>query len=149
MKNAVHWVLVTFAVAAALGIFNAAMKAPEQEATQRIERDARLAQREDQRDREALINVAKPGRMDASDQRLKIRRFKVTGTVSNISTVASGETYITLVGAQGSPMVLQFEFGEADQGTPAKLNKGQKVTIACVGTDDFGTMTISDSCTIL
>lgn len=66
----------------------------------------------------------------AADQKYKVGKLLVSGTVSGISKDFANTPYVSLVGDQLFHDV-QARFGEADTNTLASLKKGQKVYFVC------------------
>lgn len=85
----------------------------------------------------------------AADQVYKGRRFRVTGSVSDINTDFMGDPYLMLKGGQNEFMEPQFKFTKSDAPELAKLRKGHKVTLECTGRGDFAKTPMSDDCRIL
>lgn len=84
----------------------------------------------------------------AADQRFNGKKFEVTGIVNSISTDLMGDPYITLEGGVNKYMEPHFGFEKSEAPDLAKLYKGQKVTLTCIGKGDIVKTPMSDSCTL-
>ena len=85
----------------------------------------------------------------AADQKFKDKKFKVIGTVADISTDLLGDPYVTLRGGVNQFMEPQFGFEKSDSAQLAKLKKGSKVTLICTGKGDVAKTPMSGSCSLL
>lgn len=85
----------------------------------------------------------------AADARFKGKRFKVTGTVSDINTDFTGAPYVTLRGGVNQFMESQFGFEKSESEQLASLRKGSKVTFVCTGRGDVAKTPISKKCSLL
>lgn len=85
----------------------------------------------------------------AADQQFKGKKFKVSGSVVDINTDIMGNPYITLRGGVNQFMEPQFSFDKSDADKLAKLKKGAKVTLICIGKGDVAKTPMSGSCTLL
>ncbi|MBP0939987.1 hypothetical protein V2K16_08165 [Pseudomonas alliivorans] len=85
----------------------------------------------------------------AADARFKGKRFKVSGTVSDINTDFTGDPYVTLRGGVNQFMEPQFGFDKSDSQQLASLRKGSKVTFVCTGRGDVAKTPMSRKCTLL
>lgn len=85
----------------------------------------------------------------AADARFKGKRFKVTGTVSDINTDFTGAPYLTLRGGVNQFMEPQFGFEKSDSQQLAALRKGSKATLVCTGRGDVAKTPMSKKCSLL
>ena len=85
----------------------------------------------------------------AADQSLKGKRFKVSGTVVEISTDFLGDPYITLRGGVNEFMEPQFSFDKSQLSGIGQLRPGQRVSLACTGAGDIAKSPMSKECTLL
>lgn len=72
----------------------------------------------------------------AADQQYKGKRFKVTGTVSEISTDFMGTAYINMRGGVNEFMEPHLDMDSDHQDYTATLKKGMKITLICTGDGD-------------
>jgi hypothetical protein len=84
----------------------------------------------------------------AADQRFKGKKFKVSGVVGDINTDIMGDPYVTLRGGVNQFMEPQFSFDKSAASDLAKLKKGAKVTLTCVGRGDIAKTPMSDKCSL-
>lgn len=85
----------------------------------------------------------------AADQQFKGKKFKVSGVVGDINTDIMGDPYITLRGGVNQFMEPQFSFDKTALDNLAKLKKGSKVTLVCVGKGDIAKTPMSEKCSLL
>lgn len=85
----------------------------------------------------------------AADQKFKRQTFKVTGTITDISTDIMGNPYVTMRGGVNQFMEPQFSFDRDSANQLAELRKGMKVTLVCTGKGDIAKTPMSDDCIIL
>lgn len=85
----------------------------------------------------------------AADARFKGKRFKITGTVSDINTDFTGAPYVTLRGGVNQFMEPQFGFEKSESEQLVSLRKGSKVTFVCTGRGDVAKTPISKDCNLL
>lgn len=85
----------------------------------------------------------------AADARFKGKRFKITGTVSDINTDFTGVPYVTLRGGVNQFMEPQFGFEKSESEQLVSLRKGSKVTFVCTGRGDVAKTPISKDCNLL
>lgn len=169
MKFLFKWALIIVAGLAVLGMITNALKSPEEKAADK----AAAAQHQVERQqaeavkRQAAIDAEKKALAEmpvvtaqalassydantvAADARFKGKRFKVTGTVSDINTDFSGDPYVTLRGGVNQFMEPQFGFDKSDSGQLAALSKGSKVTMVCTGKGDIAKTPMSEDCSLL
>jgi tRNA_anti-like len=84
----------------------------------------------------------------AADQRFKGKRFRITGTVADISTDFMGDPYLTLKGGVNQFMEPHFGFEKSSSDALASLYKGATVTLVCTGKGDVAKTPMWDSCTL-
>ena len=84
----------------------------------------------------------------AADQRFKGKRFKITGTVSDINTDFMGDPYVILNGGVNQFMEPQFGFDKSYSTQLASLYKGATITLVCTGNGDIAKTPIWGSCTL-
>ncbi|MEI6746848.1 MAG: lysozyme inhibitor LprI family protein [Methylococcaceae bacterium] len=85
----------------------------------------------------------------AADLQFKGKKYKVTGTVTDISTDFRGTPYITLQSSVHRFMKPQFSFEESEVARLANLKKGSTVSLICIGKGDIAKTPMSGSCTLL
>ncbi len=83
----------------------------------------------------------------AADLRFKGKKFKVTGTVSDINTDFMGDPYVTLRGANQFTAP-HFAFDKDNASVLAKLKKGEKITLVCTGKGDVAKTPMSGDCAL-
>jgi len=169
MKFLFKWALIIVAGLAVLGMITNALKSPEEKAADKaaaaqhqVERQqAEAAKRQSAIDAEKKALAEMPvvtaqalassydANTVAADARFKGKRFKVTGTVSDINTDFSGDPYVTLRGGVNQFMEPQFGFEKSDSGQLAALSKGSKVTMVCTGKGDIAKTPMSEDCSLL
>lgn len=154
------WLLIGFAGFIALGLAIDAAKTPEQKAADaaaQAERQAQAARQATDQARQEMASLpsitastlakAYHDNTVAADQLYKGKKFKITGVIAEISTGFSGDPYITLRGGVNPFMEPQFQF---DSNAPteqiAKLKKGGKITLVCVGSGDVAKIPMSRDC---
>lgn len=84
----------------------------------------------------------------SADQRYKGKRFKVTGTVTEISTDFMGDPYVTLRGGVNQFMEPQFSFDKSNIDALTQMKKGMRVTLVCTGRGDIAKVPMSKDCAI-
>ncbi|WP_338522890.1 hypothetical protein NUH87_23580 [Pseudomonas batumici] len=169
MKKLFKWVGIVLGCLIAISLISNAMKSPEQKQADAAAREQKQAQQAaaDQAQAQAAqdkakqevaampavtakaIAVAYNENTVAADQQFKGKKFKVSGTVADISTNFMGAPYLTLVGGVNQFMEPQFAFEKEDAPKLAPLKKGAKVTLLCVGKGDVAKIPMSDSCILL
>mgnify|MGYP003415870741 FL=1 len=162
MKKILKWAAIFFGVIIILGVISNALKSPEEKAAdqakiqkQQVEQSAT---KQEAAKKEALAmeeftanDIAKSYNENtvAADQKFKDKKFKVIGTVADISTDLLGDPYVTLRGGVNQFMEPQFGFEKSDSAQLAKLKKGSKVTLICTGKGDVAKTPMSGSCSLL
>lgn len=73
----------------------------------------------------------------AADHQFKGKRFKITGTVSDISTDIMGSAYVTMRGGVNEFMEPHLVLDDSYKGYAAGLKKGDKITLVCLGRGDI------------
>lgn len=169
MKFLFKWALIIVAGLAVLGMITNALKSPEEKAADKAAAAQHQVERQqaEAAKRQAAIDAEKKALAEmpvvtaqalassydantvAADARFKGKRFKVTGTVSDINTDFSGDPYVTLRGGVNQFMEPQFGFEKADSGQLAALSKGSKVTMVCTGKGDIAKTPMSEDCSLL
>ncbi len=94
-----------------------------------------------------LAHAYKENTVDV-DHYFKGKKFKVSGTVSDIRTDFMGVPYLELRGGVNKLMEPQFSFEKSDANQLAQLKKGSQVTLICEGKGVVATIPMSGSCTI-
>ena len=84
----------------------------------------------------------------AADQNFKGKKFKVSGTVTDINTDFMGNPYVTLQGGVNQFMEPQFGFDKSASAQLASLKKGSVVTLICTGKGDVAKTPMSGSCSL-
>lgn len=84
----------------------------------------------------------------AADQIYKGKRFKVTGVIVEFNTDLSGDSYISLSGTK-QDYEPRFYFDDNALSQVATLNKGETITLVCIGKGYIADGAISDSCQIV
>ncbi len=82
----------------------------------------------------------------AADQQFKGKRYRVSGTVTDINTDILGDPYVTMEGGPNPFLQPQFKFEKSESGKLARLKKGSNVVLVCVGGGDIAKMPMSKSC---
>ena len=162
MNKVVKWVGISII---GLGVIGAAMesaKSPEQKAAESAAREQEAAQAAEaerekaKQEMDALPAVtaseiarAYSENTVAADQQFKGKKFKVTGTVDDISTDIMGDPYVTLRGGVNQFMEPQFSFDKSASDQLASLKKGAKVTLVCTGKGDVAKTAMSGDCMMM
>lgn len=162
MKKFLKWIGIIFVGLFVLGIIIEANKSPEQKAAEQEAHQleqASLAEAALEHTKQelaalpsvtaAIIAKAYDENTVAADQQFKGKKFKVFGTVIEISTDFMGNPYITLSGGVNEFMEPQFSFEESQAPQLASLKKGSKVTLVCVGRGDIAKTPMSGSCSMI
>ena len=169
MKFLFKWALIIVAGLAVLGMITNALKSPEEKAADKAVAAQHQVERQqaEAAKRQAAIDAEKKALAEmpvvtaqalassydantvAADARFKGKRFKITGTVSDINTDFSGDPYVTLRGGVNQFMEPQFGFDKSDSGQLAALSKGSKVTMFCTGKGDIAKTPMSKDCSLL
>lgn len=162
MKKLLKWVAIIIGGLIVLGFIADAMKSPEQKAADTAAREQQNAQRAAQQQAQVqqeaaampvvtAADIAKAYNENsvAADQQFKGKKFKVTGTVTDINTNFMGEPYLTLRGSVNQFMEPQFAFKKGDSAQLATVKKGAKVTLICVGKGDIAKIPMSEHCSML
>lgn len=162
MKRLLKWGVVVFIGLLVLGWLVERFESPEDRQArvaaglQREAAKALVAQEQAQQEAAQMPTVtpsdlvtAYEANTVAADQRFKGRKFKVTGIVSDINTDFAGNPYLVLR-ASGNPFMLpQFSFDDAANEQLAKVRKGTKVTLVCVGRGDVGKVPMAGKCALI
>lgn len=82
----------------------------------------------------------------SADQMFKNKRFKVTGTVLDISTDFLGTAYITMRGGVNEFFEPHLTFNDSNKDYAAKLKKGMKVSLVCTGEGDLAKAPMLKGC---
>ena len=84
----------------------------------------------------------------AADEKYKDKRFKITGKVVSINTDFSDTPYLVLSGNDffTSP---QFSFESEHKSELAKVKKGMKITLSCIGAGDIVKTPMNKECFIV
>ncbi|WP_343350632.1 OB-fold protein [Pseudomonas sediminis] len=85
----------------------------------------------------------------AADKVFKARKFKVSGTVSDINTDLFGDPYITLEASSrifGKP---QFKFSKDQLDELATLRRGMQLVLVCQGKGDVAKTPMADKCMLI
>lgn len=85
----------------------------------------------------------------AADKQFKGKKLKVVGVVSSINTDFFGKPYVTLSTGVNRFAEPHFSFSEEDLDSLAKLQKGMKITLLCVGNGDFAKNPMSKDCKLM
>lgn len=85
----------------------------------------------------------------AADAKFKGKRYRVSGTVVDISTDFMGDPYVTLRGGVNQFLEPRFAFDKKQLDSLSKLRKGQKVVFACEGRGDVMKSASSSDCSLL
>lgn len=169
MKFLLKWAFIVFGGLMVLGMITNALKSPEEKAADKAAAEQRQVERQQAEadKRQAAIEAEKKALAEmptvtaqalassydantvAADARFKGKRFKVTGTVSDISTDFTGDPYVTLRGGVNQFMEPQFGFDKSDSQQLAALRKGSKVTLVCTGRGDIAKTPMSKDCSLL
>lgn len=158
------WFFLVFAALIAIGIaltMYAPEKTPEQKAADQAKREQRAAadaqSKADQARQEAasmpeVTSVAYAKAYDentvAADQQFKGKKFKVSGTVSDINTDIMGNPVLVLRGLNEFQRP-QFSFSKSALDDLAKIKKGNKVTLVCTGKGDVIKTPMASDCSLL
>jgi len=162
LKKFLKWVALAFVALVVLGMLVERFESPGSKqarlaAKQQREADkAQAAQEQAQQEAAQMPTITPNDLVDAyeantvaADQRFKGRKFKVTGTVNDINTDFTGNPYLVLR-ANGNPFMLpQFGFDDAANEQLAKVRKGAKVTLICVGRGDVGKVPMAGQCLLV
>jgi hypothetical protein len=162
MIKILKWLAFGFFGLIALGMVIEANKTPEQKAADAAAQAEQQVQQQQQATDQARQEMAALPTITANalakayhnntvaaDQQYKGKKFKVSGVIADISTGFSGEPYITLRSGVNSFMEPQFQFGDdASTEAIAKLKKGNKITLICVGGGDIAKTPMSNDCLI-
>lgn len=164
MGKIFKWIGIAFVGLIALAILGAIVapeQTPEQKAATQAERDqkkAAEAQATAEKARQEAASMptvtsqqyakAYEDNTVAADQQFKGKKFKVSGTVTDINTGITGNPVLVLRGANEF-MQPQFEFDKSALNDMAKLKKGNKVTLMCTGRGDVAKMAFASDCTML
>lgn len=169
MKFLLKWASIIFGGLFVIGLIGNALKSPEERAADQAAREQRQieSQKSEAAKRQAEIEAEKKAIADmpvvtaqvlasaydantvAADVRFKGKRFKVSGTVSDINTDFTGDPYVTLRGGVNQFMEPQFGFEKSDSEQLALLKKGGKVTMVCTGRGDVAKTPMSEDCVLL
>lgn len=162
MKKLLKWIGLLFVGLVVLGGIIEATKSPEQKAADQAARDQQKASKAQAQAEQARQEVASlptvtasemvaayEGNTVAADQRFKGKKFKVSGTVSDINTDMFGNPYLVLR-SSGNPFNQpQFAFDQAAGAELAKVNKGAKVSMVCTGKGDVAKTPMAGGCALL
>ncbi|MFJ2487846.1 hypothetical protein [Pseudomonas sp. NPDC087639] len=162
MKKLFKWLGIIIVVLFVIGFISNAMKSPEQKQAEAVAlADAKKARAEAELEKAKQelastptvtasdIAVAYNENTVAADQKFKGKKFKVSGTVTDINTDFMGNPYLTLRGGVNQFMEPQFAFEKSEADSLASLKKGAKVTLLCVGKGDVAKIPMSGSCALL
>lgn len=152
---------IAFGVLLLIGMIGRALQSPEERAAEEAASAKRKAQKRADKEAarsEALTNLptftAREMAIDydantvAADQKYKGKRFKVSGTVTEISTNIMGDPYVTMDGTDEFTQP-QFAFDKGSANQLANVRKGEKLTLLCEGNGDVVKIPMSENCTIL
>ena len=169
MKFLFKWAFIVFGGLMVLGMITNALKSPEEKAADQAAAQQHQVERQqaEAAKRQTAIEAEKKAIAEmptvtaqalassydantvAADARFKGKRFKVSGTVSDINTDFTGDPYVTLRGGVNQFMEPQFGFDKSDSQQLAALRKGSKVTFVCTGRGDVAKTPMSKDCTLL
>ncbi len=161
MKKIIKWICIVFVLLVVLGMVLDAMKSPEEKAADAAavqkKKSAEAAEKIEALKREMdSLPAVTPIQLDqayaentvTADQLYKGKRFKVTGTVTNINTDFMGNPYITM-GGSNPFMEPQFSFEKSQSEQIARIKKGSRLTLVCVGKGDVAKTPMSSGCSII
>ena len=162
MKKFLKWILFVFVGLVVLGAIIDATKSPEQKAQEQAAREQRkidesAAKAEQKKQQAASMQAitaseyaaAYEANTVAADQQFKGKKFKVSGTVSDINTDFMGDPYLVLRSSGNPFMGPQFGFEKSDAAQLAKVSKGSRVTMVCTGKGDVAKTPMAGDCTLL
>lgn len=162
MKKLLKWIALIFVALVVIGVIADSLKSPEQKAADAAKSAQAAEQRAEQERQQAIqeaaslptvtahdIAVAYAENTVAADQKFKGKKFKVSGTVSDINTDFSGDPYLTLRGGVNQFMEPHFGFDKAALNQLASLKKGSKVTLVCTGRGDIAKTPMSGECSLV
>lgn len=161
MKKFLKWVAMGFGALVVLFVVLAMTMSPEKKAELAAKREAKEAAeaqaKADQARQEAdsmqTISASDYARAYdentvAADATFKGKKFKVAGTVQDISTDLMGDPYLTLRGPSQF-MSPHFKFDKGALGQLAAVKKGGRVTLVCTGRGDIAKTAMADDCALL
>ncbi len=162
MKKFLKWVAIVFVGLIVLGAIIDATKSPEQKAADQAAREqekAAKAQAQAEQVKQELANLvtvtaselasAYDNNTVAADQQFKGKKFKVSGTVSDINTDFMGAPYLVLRSSGNPFMQPQFGFEKEAAAQLAKISKGSKVVMVCTGKGDVAKTPMAGNCSLL
>lgn len=162
MKKLLKWVAFAFIGLMVVGFIIESNKTPDEKAADQARREQRATEeaqaKADQAKQEAdslptvtasAMVKAYEANTVAADQQFKGKKFKVSGTVSDINTDIMGAPYLVLQSG-GTPFnAPQFSFDKAASTQLAKVSKGSKVTLICTGKGDIAKTPMSGDCSLI
>ena len=162
MKKVFKWIGLVLLGLFILGVIVDATKSPEEKAAQQAARDqikVQQAQAKADQEKQELASLpsvtasemvnAYESNTVAADQQFKGKRFKVTGTVSDINTDLMGDPYLVLRIGGNSFNQPHYGFNKDAGAQLAKISKGSKVSMICTGKGDIAKTPMSGDCTLL
>ena len=162
MKKFLKWVAIVFVGLIVLGAIIDTTKSPEQKAADQAAREqekAAKAQAQAEQVKQELANLvtvtaselasAYDNNTVAADQQFKGKKFKVSGTVSDINTDFMGAPYLVLRSSGNPFMQPQFGFEKEAAAQLAKVSKGSKVLMVCTGKGDVAKTPMAGNCSLL
>lgn len=155
LKKILQGIGVIFVILIVVAFVVEDSKTPEEKAAEKAQQ-AEAKQQQAKLEAEAIpaytasdIAKAYDSNTVAADRKFKDKKFKVTGTIGDISTNILGEPYVTLRGGVNPFMEPQFELDESQVEAIAKLKKGNKISMICIGGGDIAKTPMSKSCVLL
>ena len=162
MKKLLKWVVFGFIGLMVIGFIIGANQSPEEKAAAQAKREQQAAN-EAQAKAEAAKQEADSlpvvtaaamvkayeANTVAADQQFKGKKFKVSGTVSDINTDIMGAPYLVLQSGSNPFNSPHFSFDKDASAQLAKVTKGAKVTMICTGKGDIAKTPMSENCTLL
>jgi Mrp family chromosome partitioning ATPase len=162
MGKLLKWLFFGFIGLAGLGSIIDSSKSPEQKAAEQQERQrqesvrAEAAREQASRELASLptasaadLAAAYSSNTVGADLRFKGKKFKVTGTVSDINTDFLGNPYLILRGGVNQFSEPQFQFSKSEAARLGTLKKGNRVVLVCTGKGDVAKTPMSGDCILL
>ncbi len=173
MKKLLKWIVLCFLGLMVIGAIIESTKSPEEKAADQAAREQRAAADQaarDQRAAEEALAKAAQAKLEAdslptvtasdlvkaydantvaADQKYKGKKFKVSGTVSDINTDIMGDPYLVLHSSGNSFNAPHFSFDKAAASLLANISKGSKVTLICTGKGDIVKTPMAGDCSLL
>lgn len=161
MKKFLKWVAMGFGALVVLFVVLAMTMSPEKKAELAAKREAKEAAEAQAKADQARQEAASMQTISASDYAraydentvaadatFKGKKFKVAGTVQDISTDLMGDPYLTLRGPNQF-MSPHFKFDKGALGQLAAVKKGGRVTLVYTGRGDIAKTAMADDCALL